>query len=355
VHDAVHLHVGPMSAGAEPGPACYGRGGTKPTTTDADLVLGRLHADRFAGGRFNLDTAAASRAIDNAIAKPLRMSVHAAAEGIVAIANAQMVRALQLVSVERGEDPREFTMVAFGGAGPMHAAQLAIELGCGRVVVPPEAGVQSAWGLLVADARRDFSQAIVMRGGCVDLGELYSRREQLLEQGRSELQACGFANDAIVFGMAVDVRYAGQLYELTIELPEGELPTDGLEANISQKFHAEHQRLYGHSDPNAPVQWITLRVRVIGKVPSVPVPQMAAAETSLDRRRLTHQTMYWRGESYESPVYERNSLYAGDRVIGPALIIQPDASIAVPPAVAAIVQTTGDIILDVSEVQHAAH
>ena len=183
VDAAGSLYVGPRSAGADPGPACYGLGGTRPTTTDANVVLGRLRPDRFAGGHIQLDLDAARRAVAEHVAAPLSMSIERAAEGILALAGAQMGRALELVSVARGHDPRDFVMVAFGGAGPMHAADLARELGCRQVVIPPEAGVQSARGLLVAEARRDFSSAMLNKEVDLDLAEVKRRYEELRNQG----------------------------------------------------------------------------------------------------------------------------------------------------------------------------
>jgi N-methylhydantoinase A len=265
VDDVGHLHVGPQCAGADPGPACYGFGGIKPTVTDANVVLGRLNPNRFAGGQIKLDIKAARQAIEHKISQPLGLSIEQAAEGIVALANAQMVRALQLVSIERGFDPRELTMVAFGGAGPRHGAQAAMELGCKRVIIPLEAGVQSARGLLVADARRDFSQAI----DCIDSIDLHALQKQyadMAHQGYQELYEAGFLDSAITSRLAIDIRYAGQAYELIIEYPEHPTFTKPMVHRINSLFHDEYHRRYGHNNPSAAVEWINLRVSVVGEV-----------------------------------------------------------------------------------------
>ena len=345
VDEVGQLHVGPRSAGADPGPACYGRGGTAPAITDADLVLGRLSAAHFAGGEFSLDTAAAWQAVRRGVAEPLGLPVERAAEGIVALANAQMVRALQLVSVERGHDPRDFTMVAFGGAGPMHAAELALELGCRRVVVPPEAGVQSAWGLLVADARRDSSVAVLSRDGELDLHALRAWYDEIVGSGRRQLNAAGFTDDKIDQRLAVDVRYRGQAYELTVELPEPATFTDTMVQRINALFHERHQALYGHSDTGAQVAWVTMRAIVTGQVPPPEATPLQAAPLEAAARQLGTQTMVWSGRTFEAPLYRRAELGRGDRLEGPALIIQDDATLALPPAVQLTVAPTGDLVL----------
>ena len=345
VDAAGHLHVGPESAGADPGPACYGRGGTRPTITDAHAVLGRLRADHFAGGQFTLDVAAAHRAIEEKIAKPLGLKTTRAAEGILALANAQMVRALQLVSVERGYDPRELTLIAFGGAGPMHAALLAAELGCPRVVIPPEAGVQSAWGLLVADCQRDYSQSFLCRADAVKMPELKKLFDSLAARGRTELRAAGFVDKDIRHRLAVDARYVGQAYEVSVTLPGQPTFTKAMVATINRAFHEAHRRLYGHSDATAPVEWVTVRVSVIARVPRPATRKLAAAATPLTKRRYAQQEMVWNGKRATSPVYHRTQLGAGDRIRGPALIIQAETTIAVPTGTTALVERTGDIIL----------
>jgi N-methylhydantoinase A len=345
VDEVGRLHVGPRSAGAAPGPACYGRGGTAATVTDADLVLGRLSPDHFAGGQTRLSVPAARQALERAVAAPLGLSVEAAAEGVVALANAQMVQALQLVSVRRGHDPREHVLVAFGGAGPGHAAALAQELGCPKVVIPTEAGVQSAWGLLVADARRDFSRTILTRAEALDLHTLRQCYQALVDRGRQELRASGFRDDRVRDRLAVDARYAGQAFEVMVELPEPPAFDDGMVGRLNESFHESHQRLYGHSDPAAAVEWVTLRATVVGEVPRPAARTVAPARRPLEERRLAVRDMTWAGRRCQAALYDRPALGAGDHIIGPALIVQADSCTAVPPGTAVTVEPTGDLIL----------
>lgn len=343
--DVGHLHVGPQSAGAEPGPACYGLGGEAATITDADVVLGRLRAEDFAGGQMTLDVERAQRAIVASVAKPLGMSLQEAAEGIVALGNAQMVRALELVSVERGFDPREFIMVAFGGAGPAHATELAAELGCPRVIIPPEAGVQSALGLLVADARRDFSQAVLSRSDEINLPSMRILYEKLEEQGRKELLAAGFAPEALHSRLAVDARYLGQAYELTVELPQTPSFAPEMVENISEAFHNTHLRVNGHSDPDSIIEWVTLRVSVSGLVPRQTPRTLPQPATPLRERQRASIEMTWAGRTTTAPVYARADLGPADRLDGPTLIVQDESTIAVPPQVEITVEITGDLVL----------
>lgn len=350
--DAVgHLHVGPQSAGADPGPACYGRGGSGATITDANLVLGRLRSDQFAGGQIRLLIEAAYEAIEREVACRLSMTVEQAAEGVVALANAQMVRALQLVSVERGLDPQQFAMVAFGGAGPMHAAELAQQLGCSRVIVPPEAGVQSAWGLLMADARRDFSAAIPNQPCDPDPVALREQYMTMLTRGRIELQEAGFSDQSIEHQLSVDAHYAGQGYEMTVLLSEPPRFDHRMINKIQQIFHEEHLRRYGRRDEQAAIQWVTLRTSVIGRVPRPRPPAVDSPSRSLEKRLLARQQMVWSGKPYDAPVINRSSLGYGDQITGPFLILQSDASLAVPPDVNVTVESTGDIILHIEAKQ----
>ena len=215
------LRVGPQSAGADPGPVCYGRGGEEPTITDANLVLGRISAEYFLGGEIGLDVEAAREAIEEKCAGPLGMSVEEVALGIVEIANNAMVGALRRVSVQRGYDPREFLLVAFGGAGPVHANRLAAELEMPRVLVPMSPGTTSAMGLLVTDIKHDYSVALIRRVDEVDLGTVEEQFERMVSEGREALAREGVGGDEMRFVRQADVRYVGQSYELTISLPEG--------------------------------------------------------------------------------------------------------------------------------------
>ena len=258
------LRVGPESAGAEPGPACYGRG-TRPTVTDADLVLGRLVEDEFLGGEMRLDVARARRALAP-LARRLGRSVEAAAAGVVAVVTAAMERALRVITVERGHDPREFTLVAFGGAGGLHAAELARALGIGRVYVPRHPGLLSAWGVLAAEPIRDVARTL--RRVAPAAATLERGLRELARDARRAMAADGVRRPRLE--RALDVRYAGQSYEVTVPYGPG----------WQRAFHVRHRQLFGHAAPDSPLEVVTLRVRARGErivLPRDPVPGRGAA------------------------------------------------------------------------------
>jgi len=275
------------------------------------------------------------------------MTVVEAAAGIVAVANAQMVHALELVSVERGYDPRQFVLVGFGGAGPMHAVDLAKELGCPWVIVPAEAGVQSAWGLLVADARREAATTIPQTFGGVNLSRLRDDFLTLVGQARDELRKTGFQESQIREELAIDVRYSGQAYEVNVPLDDVPTFDVTMQHRITELFHDRHQRLFGHSHPDLETQWVTLRATVWGKVSRPAALSLSPSSTPLSSRVLMTQSMAFAGRTIASPVYDRTHLGVGDCIEGPALIVQADTSIVVPPGVRAEVRSMGEIFLSV--------
>ena len=224
------LRVGPRSAGADPGPVCYGQGGTEPTITDANLVLGRISPDYFLGGEMRLDVDAARRAINERCAGPLGMDVDEVALGIVEIANSAMVGALRRVSVQRGYDPREFVLVAFGGAGPVHANRLAAELEMPTVLVPMSPGTTSAMGLLVTDIKHDYSVALIQRADQIDLGVANTQFQRMKSEGQTALSREGVTDEATRFIKQADMRYVGQSYELTVPLQEKDLDSSTSES-----------------------------------------------------------------------------------------------------------------------------
>jgi len=238
--------------------------------------------------------------------------------------------------------------VAFGGAGPMHAADLARELGCRRVVIPPEAGVQSARGLLVAEARRDFSSAMLSAETDLDLAEAGRRYADMRDQGARDLHEAGFSDSAISARLGVDVRYSGQAYEVAVWLDEPAAFDDALRQTVNREFHREHARLHGHRDDAAAIEWVTLRASVTAGTTRPRPTELAPPAKPLVDRRLAVQPMIWAGESLDAPVFARERLGRDDRVDGPALVIQDQTTLVVPPATSAHVQATGDIVLEVS-------
>ncbi len=324
------LQVGPESAGAVPGPACYGHGGTLPTVTDANLLLGYLGENNFLGGRMALDVAHARQAMRDGVATPLGMSLTDAAEGVVRIINVKMEEAIKSISTMRGYDLRDFTLVAFGGAGPLHAGQMARNLGMRGIIVPLHAGVNSAIGLLQADVRHDYAVSRMTLITAVGPEEVAGRLKVLADRARAELRAEGFKPREIIIEYALDMRYAGQGYELTVPLASGRVTKKSL-AGIRQTFDETHNALFGHSGPEEPVEVVTYRVTGIGKLPEVKMPTFRRKGTSLKSAYLGKRRARFDGATLEAAVYQRESLDVGHKVKGPAVIEQLDSTLVVHP------------------------
>ena len=269
------LRVGPASAGAEPGPACYGLGGDRPTVTDANVVLGRLSRTHLLGGRLPIDAAAAEAAVRGHVADPLGLGVMEAATGIVSVVNHGMAEALRIVSVERGHDAREFSLVAFGGAGPVHAAALAEELDIPEVIIPPIPGGFSALGLVATDLRRDWSHTFYSPIESIDPEALDRRLAELERSAEAMLRGAGIPEPDRIVERAADCRYSKQAYELTVPLAGGTVTRESLEA-LAREFHTQHLRTYGHENPNESVQMVNVRVTATGRMPRVEFHARAA-------------------------------------------------------------------------------
>ncbi|MBN8928630.1 MAG: hydantoinase/oxoprolinase family protein, partial [Rhodospirillales bacterium] len=321
------LKVGPHSAGADPGPACYGRGGTRPTVTDANAVLGYLDPDAPLGGDLRIDRAAAEAAIARHVADPLGLSPLAAAARIVEVVNANMVEALRIVSIERGLDPAEFHLIAFGGAGPMHAAFLAAELGIPGVVLPPAPGAFSALGLVASDLRRDYSRTFYADLGSLDPAALDATIVAMEDDGRAMLEATGIAPDRQVLQRAADLRYPRQAYELTVPMDAGPVTRESLD-RLMQAFHQKHAQTYGHANPQERVQMVNLRLGATGRLPPVRLAQPPAAARGPARTRPA-----WFPETGLTPaiVLRRETLQPHQRIAGPAIIDALDCTAILPP------------------------
>ena len=334
------LQVGPDSAGAMPGPACYGRGGTALTITDCNLLLGLLSPDNFLGGRMQLDAAAARTAVGTRVAAPLAMHAEAAAEGIVRIIDVKMAEAIKAISTMRGHDLREFMLLAFGGAGPVHAARIARDLGMAGVIVPLYPGVFSAIGLMMSDVKHDYVQSKMDPIAALAPADAEAMFARLAGQAVAELQDDGFAESQIGLQRAADMRYAGQGYEITIGC---DAVVDL--AELRARFDARHQAMFGHSAPDEPVEIVSYRVRGIGKVPPVEMPRFARAGTSLgDALRETRRVRF-DGETIACPVYQREKLDVGLRVAGPAVLDQLDCTTVICPGQVARVDEWKNLIV----------
>ena len=327
------LLVGPMSAGARPGPACYGHGGQEPTVTDAHVALGTL-PDRLLGGRMALDVDAARRVIRDKVAGPLGMSVEDAARGILAIVDSNMMGALRVVSVERGHDPRDFTLVPFGGAGPLHGCSLAELLGAPRVMIPPAPGVLCADGLLAADLKAEFSRTLP-KAGPVDVATIDSIFADLSQQAQVWFEAEDVPSTARRTALVTMMRYKGQGGELAV-------PWSLSRADAEAAFSTVHHELFGFR-LEAPIEVVTLRAEATGLMPSpdrAALPRGTGACPS-GHRRVVIDAM----NTTDVPVYDRATLGAGDRIAGPAIVMQLDATSYIAPGWAGEVHATGAIIL----------
>jgi N-methylhydantoinase A len=334
------LSVGPESAGADPGPAAYGSGGEHATVTDAHTVLGTLDPARFLGGRMALDRAAARRAVERQVGGPLGLSTEEAAAAVLRIANATMVRALHVVSIGRGHDPRRFALVAFGGAGPMHACAIAEELGIARIVVPRYPGVASAFGLLLSDVRHDVRRTWVRLTRSLRAEELSERLGALEREALDVLARAGFENGAGRVDFELDVRYRGQAYELTVPVRPGRPLAD-----VEQAFHEAHEQAYGHASPVADTEIVTLRARASAALEAPDWNGLAASPAASSAASSRLVTTPGRGpERYA--LHERETLDARDAVAGPAIVEQDDSTIVVAPGWLLGVGAAGSVVLE---------
>jgi N-methylhydantoinase A len=339
------LKVGPQSAGADPGPVAYGLGGENVTVTDANLLLGRIPAEDFLGGEMRMDLERARRTVEAKIAQPLGITLDDACSAVVEVANASMLKMLRIVTVEKGCDPADFTMVAFGGNGPLHGPELAHDLGIREVIVPPAAGVLSAQGLLVADIRYDFRQTHVVPVLEGDLAEVENVYVALEAQGRAALRRYGVDPQGVVFQRSADMRYRRQAYEINVRLPAAALSA-GDAPRIAEAFHEMHERLYGRRDPAGVVQLVTLCVTAIGSSRHLDYRPLARGDGSARQARKGTRKVFFREPGIvECPLYERAELLAADKIAGPAVIEADDSTVLVLPQWTACCDELANLIL----------
>ena len=339
------LIVGPQSAGAVPGPACYMRGGTQPTITDCNVLLGYLSPDNFLGGKMKLDVSLAREAVESAVARPLSMSGEDAAEGIVRIINVKMQEAIKAISTMRGHDLRDFMLLAFGGAGPLHACRIAENLGMAGVIVPLYPGVYSAMGLVMSDVKHDYIRSRMTALARTDEAGINAVFAELEKQARKDLADEHFPDDRVVIEHALDMRYAGQGYEMTIPCPSPLKAGDLL--TLRKAFDEEHRKTFGHTAPDEPVEIISYRLRGVGRVPPVELPSYESTGAKLaDALRETRPCRF-DGKTVETPVYQRERLDVGVSVTGPAIIDQLDCTTVLPPGQTATVDTYKNLIIKI--------
>jgi N-methylhydantoinase A len=335
------LEVGPQSAGAVPGPACYGRGGEAPTITDCNLLLGYLSADNFLDGRMRLDRGKAEETVGR-VAGPLSLDAIAAAEGIVRIIDVKMEEAIKAISTMRGHDLRDFMLLAFGGAGPLHAARLARALGMAGVIVPLYPGVFSALGLLMSDVKHDYVRSRMTSISELDPESAEETFAALEAQARDDLRRDGFAENDVRVERALDMRYAGQGYEITVACTAGEVAALAL---LRKKFDVEHQRQFGHMAPEEPVEVVSYRVRGVGPVPAVSMPQFAPQGGALVDALREMRPARFDGKMISCPVYQREKLDVGAILHGPAILDQLDCTTVICAGQAARVDAWKNLIV----------
>ena len=332
VDDGGGLRVGPHSAGAFPGPACYGAGGQEPTVTDADLTLGYLNPHRFLGGKLTLSPDEAAQAIQRQIGGRLRLGTRDAAQGIVDIVNAGMADAIRKISIERGHDPRSFTLVAFGGAGPVHAGRLAQELDINTVVIPANPGVFSAVGLVCGDLELDYVRTLYAELGQPVVGQVKNMCREMEGEARDMLARSGVDKERWELRYSMDLRYAYQAYELTIPVESWEIE-DGSVASIADRFHQRHLAVYGHNVPEESLQLVNLRVRAVGRLSgSYVAPRVTKTEGSLDGAVTGARDVFFRETGpNRCTVFERDRIPVDTAIQGPAIIEEPSSTIVIYP------------------------
>ncbi|MCR8549285.1 hydantoinase/oxoprolinase family protein [Salipiger sp. P9] len=348
------LRVGPMSAEAVPGPVCYGRGGDRPTVTDANIVLGRFDGRSRLGGTMEMDAAAAARVIRRDIAEPLGLSLEEAAAGILRVAHANIVRGIRVVSVERGYDPRDFALVPFGGAGPMHGSPVARELKMPSVLVPPTPGILCAMGQLISDLRHDFVETHVVPFGALGEAGAAEIIDRLVATARRHLDEDGVPAGRQIFEVKIDLRYEGQSFALPIHADPG---TPGWWAGLPEAFNAAHEARFGHADPAAPLEVVGFNITGIGKIekphlPEVPAGQGAAPDAALrGERQVYFEPGDGGGEGawHRARVWSREGLLAGNVIDGPAAIEEVSSTTILYPGDRARVLASGSIIVEVAQ------
>lgn len=343
------FRVGPRSAGADPGPACYGIGGTEPTVTDANVVLNRLDKDYFLGGEMEIYPDKAGDVVQE-LAEELDLDLYEAAEGVLTIVNHNMANAIRSRTIQKGHDPREFALVAFGGAGPLHAAEIARLLEIPEVIVPPYPGITSAMGLLTTDLKYDLIRNEFMVSTDLDVEKLNSDLQALVDEVRQQLRDDGFSDDDMSLFRGADCRYVGQGYELRIEFPDGALDEEAV-AGALETFHQIHETEYGHAFPGNPIELVNLRVIGIGTMPKLPTATVNGG-TSLEDARVKQAETYFRIDEelrkFTTDLYARDRLPVNTPIAGPAVLLQKDSTTLIPPGSEGVLEENGNVVIRIT-------
>lgn len=335
------LQIGPESAGSDPGPVCYGKGNTRPTVTDANVVMGRIDAERpIGGGKNKLDVAAAKAAIETHVGMPLGLDVMAAAEAIIRVANARMAGAIRLVSIERGFDPRDFAIMPFGGGGSLHVSALMREVGLGRALVPRFPGVTSALGCVIADMRHDFVRTVNRVLDQIDMAALAQQAKDAAAEGGKLLDAAGVGFASRSVRLSLDMHYLGQTHTLSVPLEASEFTAKGVMAAFERAYEAA----FGRTLKGVAAKVLNLRVAAIGHRPKFDLRTMAPTSTTMPTPR--HRDVWMEGAWHKTAIYPRMELPVGAKIAGPAILEQPDTTILVEPGFAAQVDAFGNLIIE---------
>lgn len=339
------LQVGPASAGADPGPICYGRGGREPTVTDANLLLGRLNPNSFKEYGLRLDPAAAREAMKKIIAAPLGLDIEKACDGIVRVVNAGMVRGIRVVSVEKGHDPRRFALLAFGGAGPLHARELARELRMKKVIVPVAPGNFSTLGLLTGDMKYDYVRTYVCPEQAVDFAKCNALYGEMASEAFERMGQEGYGREETLLLRSMDLRYLGQSYELAVPVPDGKIGEEPF-AMIKERFHAAHLKAYGFSRAEETLEVVNLRLTSVGRTPSLPLKAQEAAGADPGGARIGSRPVYFEGRWLDTAIYRREPLRSGNHIEGPAVIEETGSTTLIFPGDRAAVDGYGNIFIE---------
>jgi len=340
------LQVGPDSAGAEPGPICYDHGGQEVTITDANLVVGVLHPEKFLGGKMKLNKPKAERLLEEKIARPLGLSMQEAADGILKIINVKMEEAIKAVSSQRGYDIRDFTLVAFGGGGPMHAGRIALDLGIPSLLIPFAPGVTSALGLLMSDVKHDYVRSKLAPLKELDLNEANHLFSQLIEQARAELRSEGFRDNEMEMQPFLDLRYAGQGYELTVPSPMPPFKAADIDL-MRRRFDSQHEQAHGHKAESEPVELVSMRLISVGLVPQAKFSPIKPTGKKLEAARIGERKIFFGREhrTLNCRIYSRDALEPTHKIAGPAVIEQMDTTTVIHPEQEATVDSYGNMIV----------
>ena len=350
VDDGGVLNVGPQSAGSDPGPACYGWGGKLPTVSDANLILGRLNPNYFLGGRLSLYPDLAKAAVKKNISDKMGISVEAAAAGIIRIVNANMAKGISGNSVERGYDLREFALVTMGGAAALHAADIARELNISRIIVPPMSGNFSAVGLAIADIQHDYVKTFAQKEPDIDPAEIRSHFQEMESAGIRQMIAEKVSKEDMVIYWSADLRYDGQSWELNTALRRNPRLTKKDLREMVKTFNQLHQQIYSYSEPNEVVEFVNLRVRIIGKNPTLSLPRTEASSPLVSEKEDHLRDIFFEHSGWQKlPVYRRETLPAGQKLTGPCIVEEPISTTLIPPEFNGCIDGYKNIIINAED------